>query len=390
MKERIYFDHSATSFPKPKAVADEMYRYLTEVGVNVNRGGYGSAYGAEEVLFDTREQIRNLFHGSNGRNVVFTPNITTSLNIVLKGLLKSGDHVLISGLEHNAVLRPLHQLEKAGVKWEVIECDPQGNLNQEDFLNKIRKETRMVVCTHASNVCGTLISIGEIGEICRKKGILFVVDSAATAGIIPIDMERDKIDILTFTGHKGLLGPQGTGGILFGEDMGQKTEPFISGGTGSMSDREDMPALLPDRFEAGTMNLPGIYGLHAALDYLEKNTITEIRERELGLTGYFLQKIEESRILRENLEIIGRKDLKQRIAVVSLYTEKMDMARIAYELDDKYGIEVRSGLHCAPLAHRTLHTYPYGTLRFSFGYKNTEKEIDIAVEALEEILEHGI
>lgn len=390
MKKRIYFDNGATSFPKPPGVAEKMYEYLIRVGSNINRGGYGSAYEAEETVFETREKVNRLFHGGDCKNVVFTLNITTSLNMLIKGLLKPGDHVLVTALEHNAMMRPLRQMEGQGIEVERIFCDREGNFDFADFLQKIRENTRAVMVSHASNVCGTVMPVEEIGAECEKRGILFLVDTAATAGAIPIDMVRNKIDFLAFTGHKGLLGPQGTGGFLIGEGLAEEMEPLISGGTGSISHTEDMPSFLPDRFEAGTLNLPGIYGLHAALSYLEQETVERIGKRELELTGYFLGKVAGSGILSENMEIIGRKGCVNRTASVSLYTDKMDMAEMAFLLDEIYGIQVRAGLHCAPAAHRTLKTYPSGTLRFSFGYFNTKEEIDEAVCAMEEIIRHGI
>lgn len=390
MKESIYFDHAATSFPKPVWVMEKMCEYMKNVGCNVGRGGYAGAYSAEETVYETREKLKEFFHAKSSKNVVFTPNITTSLNMVLKGLLKPGNRVLVSSVEHNAVMRPLHQLEKSGVIVEKIAADTEGTMDMGDFQRKVETQPDVVVISHASNVCGTIQPVGQIGAECRKRKIPFVLDTAATAGSMEIDIQKDGIDILCFTGHKGLMGPQGTGGFILEEDMAERIEPVISGGTGSISHTLDMPDFLPDRFEAGTLNLPGIYGLSAALDYLRQEGVERIGGRELDLTEQFLESIKNSAILRENMEIIGRKDRNNRTSTVSLYTEKMDMAQIAFLLDDRYGIAVRPGLHCAPLAHRSLGTYPAGTLRFSFGYYNREEEIELAVRAMEEIITNGI
>ncbi len=390
MKESIYFDHAATSFPKPVRVMEKMCEYMKNIGCNVGRGGYAGAYSAEETVYETREKLKELFHAKSSKNVVFTPNITTSLNMVLKGLLKPGNRVLVSSVEHNAVMRPLHQLEKSGVIVEKIAAGVEGTMNMGDFLRKVETQPDAVVISHASNVCGTIQPIGQIGAECRKRKIPFVLDTAATAGSMEIDIQKDGIDILCFTGHKGLMGPQGTGGFILEEDMAERIEPVISGGTGSISHTLDMPDFLPDRFEAGTLNLPGIYGLSAALDYLRQEGMERIGGWELDLTEQFLESIKNSAILRENMEIIGRKDRNNRTSTVSLYTEKMDMAQIAFLLDDRYGIAVRPGLHCAPLAHRSLGTYPAGTLRFSFGYYNRAEEIELAVRAMEEIITNGI
>ena len=299
---------------------------------------------------------------------------------MLKGLLKPGDHVLISSLEHNAVMRPLAQLADSGVTFSRIPCDPQGALRT-DFLEMLlTPSTRALVLTHASNVCGTLMPLAEAGSFCKRHGIFFLVDAAQTAGSFPIDMEQMQIDALCFTGHKGLLGPQGTGGLILRDSLAGQLTPLLSGGTGSLSHLEEIPDFLPDRFEPGTLNLPGIFGLHAALTYLEETGIHPIREKELALTELFLREIKKL----PGIRLIGKGDITDRAPVVSIQLHT-DLARAAFLLDQQYGIMTRVGLHCAPGAHKALGTYPTGTIRFSFGHYNTEEEISLAIRALSEI-----
>ncbi len=384
--QRIYFDQAATSFPKPAEVPAAMVRYMTEIGCNVNRSSYGSAYDAEDLVFETRERLTRRFNGDDCRNVVFTSCITTSLNILLKGLLRPGDHVLVSAMEHNAVMRPLRQLERlAGVRFDRIPCDRTGGLQLSALPGLLRPNTRAIVMTHASNVCGTVLPIAEVGAFCRKHGLLFLVDSAQTAGVLPLDMKGMHIDALAFTGHKSLLGPQGIGGFLLREGLGEQLEPLLTGGTGSLSHTEETPDFLPDRFEAGTLNLPGIYGLSAALDYLDRVGEENILRHELALTQQFLDGLQ--RLPR--VRLLGRSDTVNRTAVVSLQLRGADPAEVAYRLDANYHIQTRVGLHCAPSAHHSLDTYPTGTVRFSFGHTNTAEEVDLALHALEELC-HGI
>ena len=365
-------------------MAQAVYDYLSGSAVNVNRGGYRAAYSVEEQIFETREQLLKLFHftSGKGKNVIFTENITASLNVLLKGLLKPGDHVLVTAMEHNAVMRPLVQLEKHGISFDRIPCASDGSLLLDKATALLRPETKLVVCLHASNVCGTVMPAQEIGDFCKEHGLLFILDTAQTAGTINIDMEKCHIDALAFTGHKGLRGPQGTGGFLIRNKLAAQIEPLISGGTGSASHSEEVPAFLPDRFEPGTPNIPGILGLHAALCDLEKQSMEEIRQHELMLTQYFIDGILNLDPEEKFLRIIGKKNTENRCAVVSVQTLHMDMAQAAFELDSTYGIMTRVGLHCAPNAHKTLGTYPEGTLRFSFGPENRKQELDIALDAL--------
>ena len=403
-QEKIYLDNAATSFPKPEEVPMAVYDYMTKLGTNVNRGGYATAYDTESVVFECRELIGALFHAPDYKNVVFTRNITESMNVVLKGLLHSGDHVIVSSMEHNAVMRPIRQLEKKGVSFTRAQCELDGSLKPEKLLSCLRPDTKAVVMTHASNVFGTMLPIQEVGAFCKENGLVFILDSAQTAGVFPIDMEKMHIDILCFTGHKGLLGPQGIGGFILRDELVLKIEPLISGGTGSLSNVETVPEFMPDRFEAGTPNLPGIFGLHAALNWLRKlgekslsaelfttehcfsAALEKISEHELHLTEEFLTLLEP--LEKEGkLKIIGKKDTEMRTGVVSIQTLTRELSDTAFQLDTRYGIMTRVGLHCAPSAHKTMGTYPTGTIRFSFGFANTDKEVKLAIDALRELLE---
>ena len=379
--ERIYLDNASTSFPKAEGVAEAVYHYIKDCGCNINRGGYDEAYQAEEIVLRTRQQLTELFHGPDCRNVVFTRNITESLNVLLKGFLKAGDHVLVSAMEHNAVMRPLSQLTEQDVSFDRIPCMADGTLDISAMDRLLRENTCAVVMLHASNVCGTLIPVETVGAFCHAHGLRFILDTAQTAGVFPIDMEAMHIDALAFTGHKGLLGPQGIGGFILQPDMVPLVQPLIDGGTGSISHEEQMPSFMPDRFEAGTMNLPGIMGLHAALRWLEQETIDAVRSHELELTERFLS----GALDIPHLRVIGRQDIAERAGVVSVVPENADPALVADALGREYGIMVRVGLHCAPNAHKTLGTFPTGTIRFSFGRWNTPQQVDTALSALREL-----
>ena len=382
--ERTYLDNASTTFPKPKSVADAVYTYMTSVGSNINRGCYDSAYDVEELVFETRQMLAELFNGGDCKNVVFTKNVTESLNVILKGFLKPGDHVLVSSMEHNAMMRPIRQLERKGVEFDRMPCDNQGNLKLDVVEAMIRPNTRAIAMMHASNVCGTVLDIEAVGEICHKHGLKFIVDCAQTAGVLPVDMEVMHIDALAFTGHKGLLGPQGIGGFILKEEMIGLIDPLLSGGTGSISHTEEIPDFMPDRFEPGTMNLPGILGLHAGLQWLQETGMKNIKNHELALTERMLaglQELEAADLIR----ILGRRDLENRTGVVSIQTLTKELSQAAFELDAEYGIQTRVGLHCAPSAHETLGTFPTGTIRFSFGWWNTAEQVDQALHALKEI-----
>ena len=374
----IYFDNAATSFPKPECTQKAVSEYIKH-GVNINRSSYKIAYDAEEMVYDTRKMLCSMFGYDDAACAVFTPNVTTALNTAIKGLLDTGDHVITSSVEHNAVMRPLRELESAGAKINLIPSDSEGNMITDEIEPLIRHNTKAMVITHASNVLGTIQPIKHIGEICKKHDILLIVDTAQTAGAFEIDSKN--IDVLCFTGHKGLMAPQGIGGFIAKRSAAEKMKPLISGGTGSLSHLETMPDFLPDKFEAGTLNLPGIAGLNASLKFLWEKGIENIAKHELKLTKLFLNGLAgENRI-----NIYGRKDTINRTGTVSVSIDGTDNAIVALRLEEEYSILTRVGLHCAPSAHKTAGTYPAGTIRFSFGLFNTEEEVITAVKALKSI-----
>ena len=396
--QQIYLDNASTSFPKPREVSDAVYHYMTGVGSNIGRGGYASAYAAEEAVFAARQLLCDFFGGEDPKNVVFTKNITEALNVLLRGLLQPGDHVLVSAMEHNAVMRPLQLLghELAAdeqpsdtITFSRVPCDREGNLELEYLPKLVRPNTKAIVMTHASNVCGTLLPLTEVGAFCKEHNLLLIVDSAQSAGLFPIHMQSLGIDALAFTGHKGLLGPQGMGGFILREHMVEQVLPLIVGGTGSLSHTERTPTFMPDKFEAGTLNLPGIMGLAAGVRWLHERGLDNIRNHELALTEQLLTgllALEQRGFLR----IVGRKDITRRTSVVSIADTTLDIAMVAHKLAAEYGIATRVGLHCAPNAHKTLGTYPTGTLRFSMGWHNSAADIATALAALEEVLRHGV
>ena len=380
----IYLDNASTSFPKAPTVATAMSDYITNRGININRGSYALAYDVEDIIYTTRQRLKTLFNGHDPSHVIFTQNVTMSLNMVIKGLLKAGDHVLVSSMEHNAVMRPLTQLLDKGITFDTIPCDSTGSIQMDSIEPLIRPNTVAMIINHASNVCGTIQPLELIGPICKAHNLQYIVDAAQTAGVIPIDVKACHIDALCFTGHKGLLGPQGIGGIILTKEMAHTLTPLIAGGTGSFSHLETMPTHMPDAFESGTLNLPGIIGLNEGLSYIESQGMENIHNHELALTQAFLEGLQSI----DGINIIGKQDIQDRTAVVSITIDSIDPASIAYELESTYHIMTRVGLHCAPRAHQTLGTYPEGTVRFSFGYANTHKDVESALSALHKIVKN--
>ena len=378
----IYLDNASTTFPKAPTVATAMSDYITNRGININRGSYALAYDVEDIIYTTRQRLHPLFNGHDPAHVIFTQNVTMSLNMVIKGLLKAGDHVLVSSMEHNAVMRPLTQLLDKGITFDTIPCDSTGSIQMDSIEPLIRPNTVALIINHASNVCGTIQPLESIGPICKAHNLQFIVDAAQTAGVIPIDVKACHIDALCFTGHKGLLGPQGIGGIILTKEMAQNLTPLIAGGTGSFSHLETMPTHMPDAFESGTLNLPGIIGLNEGLAYIESQGMENIHNHELALTQAFLEGLQSI----DGINIVGKQNIQDRTAVVSITIDGMDPANIAYELESTYHIMTRVGLHCAPRAHQTLRTYTEGTVRFSFGYANTHKDVESALSALNTIV----
>ena len=375
----IYLDNAATSFPKPEAVYRAVSDTLQKYGSSPGRGGHKMSMQTDRLIFDVRERIATFFNIPNSSNVIFTFNVTMGINLVLKGFLKAGDHVLTSSMEHNAVMRPLKRLEKEGISKTVVKCSNEGFLNPKDIEKEIKPNTKLIVITHASNVVGTILPIREVGEIARKNGIAFFVDAAQSAGLLPIDVQRDNIDMLGCTGHKSLFGPQGTG-FLYIKD-GLDVKPLIEGGTGSNSESDEMPDFMPDKFQGGTLNTPGIAGLGAGLEFIQKEGLKNIRAKELHLTTEIMNGLKNIK----GVKLYGSLNPLDRVAVVSFNIEGKDPSEVGNILNEKYNIMSRVGLHCAPNAHRTIGTFPEGTVRVSVGYFNTEGDIDKLIKAVKGI-----
>lgn len=374
----IYLDHAATSFPKPPCVAAAMTEYLTHVGANINRGNYGAAQQAELVALRLRRRLCELFDFADPTHVVLTPGNTWGLNLVLGGALHPGDHCVVSGMEHNAVMRPLQQLVRQGVTFTRVPCDREGFLDLRALEAAFRPNTRLVVLAHASNVSGTLQDAAAVGKLCAERGVPFCLDAAQTAGHLPLSFRELGLSALSVPAHKGLLGPQGLGALLLAPDFAKALTPYVTGGTGSASDSEEQPAYLPDKFEPGTPNLPGIYGWEAALAWLQGIGVAAVRAHDLALSRRFLDGLADL----PGVRLAGPADPARRVGVFSLDFVGRDNAEIAYRLETDYGILTRCGLHCAPAAHKTLGTFPRGTVRFSTGWSTTEADIDAALAAI--------
>ncbi|NWF54364.1 MAG: aminotransferase class V-fold PLP-dependent enzyme [Syntrophaceae bacterium] len=382
----IYFDNAATTFPKPESVIQAIIRFSREVGANPGRSGHRLSVEASRVLYEAREKVAQLLGANDSSRVTFGLNATEGINLGLKGLLRPGDHVITSSMEHNSVMRPLRALEKEGVEVTVVACSSDGILDPHDVRREIKENTKMVVLNHASNVVGTLLPVSEVGEICRQKEILFLVDAAQTAGAIPIDMERDKIDLLAFTGHKALFGPQGTGGLVIGERVDEKgLTPVKRGGTGSRSEMEEQPDFLPDLCESGTPNTVGLAGLSAGLDFVLREGVEKVRRHEMELTEELIRGLLET----PGITIYGPKDPRRQVSTVSFTLRGISPSEASLRLDEEFGILCRVGLHCAPAAHRTIGTFPQGTIRWSLSYLNTREEVYEALKALHRMTRGG-
>lgn len=377
----IYLDNAATTLRKPQPVIDAVTAALSTLG-NASRGAHSGALTASRTVYDTRVRLAALFGCPSPERVIFTCNSTEALNIALNGLFRPGDHVITTDLEHNSVLRPLYRLEDAGViTLSVVPADRQGNVDYADFRRLIRPETRAIVCTHASNLTGTVLDVARIGALAHENGLLLVVDASQTAGAIPIDMTAMGIDILCFTGHKGLMGPQGTGGLCLAE--GVELRPWKVGGSGILSYRREQPEALPARLEAGTLNGHGIAGLSAALEFLAETGLAAIHRHEAALTRRFYEGAKQI----EGVTVYGDFSQPVRTAVVALNVRDHDSGAVSDELFRQYGIATRPGAHCAPRMHQALGTVEQGAVRFSFSWFTTEEEVDAALRALRELAE---
>ena len=380
----IYLDNAATSWPKPPEVLRAMSDFLELAGGNPGRSGHRLSVAAGRIIFDARQAVADLFNVADPLRVIFTPNATHALNLALRGLLRPGDRAVCSGIEHNAVMRPLRALERQGVQLTVVPCAPDGSLEPAELARAVVPGTRLVILAHASNVVGTILPVGAAAAIAHSAGALLLVDAAQTAGVLPIDMPALGIDLLAFTGHKGLLGPPGTGGLVLGQSVDiAGLEPLVRGGTGSQSQRQEQPDDLPDKYESGTPNGVGIAGLAAGIRFLAQRGVESVRADELALARVLIEGL----TAIPSVTVYGPADLDQRTAVVSFTIVGRRVSEIGQRLDDEFDILCRVGLHCAPAAHRTMNTFPEGTVRLAPGRFTTLEEIRRTVEVVREIAE---
>lgn len=378
----IYFDNAATSWPKPPGVAEAMARFLNEVGANPGRAGHRLAVESGRIVYAAREAVCELVNAPNPMRLAFGLNVTDAINAALCGLLRPGDHVITSGMEHNSVMRPLRALERKGIQLTVVRCSPEGFLNPDDIAPAIRTNTKMIALNHASNVTGTLLPVREAGRIARDRGLLLLVDAAQTAGAYPADVQADLIDLFAFTGHKSLLGPMGTGGLIVGERVDiSRMEPMRCGGTGSRSEREEQPDFLPDMLESGTPNVVGIAGLEAGVRWVLARGVDSIRAHEMALARRLLDGLPGI----SGVTVYGPRDAARQTATVSFNIADMEPSEVGLLLDDEFGVMCRIGLHCAPAAHKTLGTFPVGTVRFGLSVFNTADEVDEALNAVAQL-----
>ena len=373
----IYLDNAATTMKKPQCVIDAVVAAMSHMG-NAGRGATSAALDASRVIYDTREKLSDLFNLQNPSSVAFTSNSTESLNTAIKGILSSGDHAITTSLEHNSVLRPLYDLQSKGMELSIVDCDENGNIDYNDFEKLIKENTKAIVCTHVSNLVGNVLDVKKIGSIAKKHNLIFIVDASQSAGVFEIDMQDMNIDILCFTGHKGLLGPQGTGGICVRE--GIDVRPLKVGGSGVNTFSKEQPVEMPTHLEAGTLNGHALAGLNAALDYLKEEGIDNIQKREEELMFRFYNGIKDIK----DIKIFGNFENK-RAAIVTFNVGDIDSAAFSDELSFAYDISTRAGAHCAPLMHKAMNTVEQGAVRFSFSHYNTEEEIDTAIKAVKEI-----
>ena len=375
----IYMDNAATTLQKPECVAKAVVNAMNSFG-NAGRGLNDASMGASRVVYDTREKLCRLFHGENPKQFAFTSNATESLNTAIQGLIGPGDHVITTMLEHNSVLRPLYEREAVGVELTILRCDTYGNISYEEIEAAIRENTKAIVCTHGSNLTGNLTDIGRIGAIAKKHGILLIADASQTAGLIPIDVQEMRIDVLCFTGHKGLYGPQGTGGIYV--RPGVEIKPLKRGGSGIETYNKNHPTQMPTALEAGTLNSHGIAGLNAALIYIEETGVEHICQLALERMWQFYEGVCDI----PGVTVYGDFSEKERVPIVSLNIEDFDSAEVSDELLTEYGIATRAGGHCAPLMHEALGNVEQGAVRFSFSHFNTQEEVEKAISAIRELV----
>ena len=376
----IYMDNAATTMRKPDEVIEAVVGAMNSMG-NAGRGAHSASLSASRVIYNTRESLARFFGAESPKQIVFTNNSTESLNIAIKGLLEPGDHVVTTMLEHNSVLRPLYEMEEKGVSLTIVKSSLKGTISYADLEDAVQENTKAIICTNASNLTGNYVDVKRVGEIAKRKGVLLVVDASQTAGVYPIHVKEMNIDVLCFTGHKSLLGPQGTGGLYVRE--GLELKPLKSGGSGVLTYSRKHPAEMPTALEAGTLNGHGIAGLGAAIAYLEKEGIDNIREKELKHMWHFYNGVKDI----PGIKVYGDFDTEVRCPVVTLNIGDYDSSEVSDELLMTYGISTRPGAHCAPLMHEALGTVEQGAVRFSFSHYNTEEEIETAIAAIKELAE---
>lgn len=392
--KKIYFDNAATSFPKAPHLSETISNFIENNCVNINRGVYSMSDDLSDMVLDTRAKLATLFDCSDNpakfsKRIIFTSGVTQSINMFLRGVLQNGDHVVTGSMEHHAVMRTLYDLQKEkGITFDVAKCDENGVVTADSVESVLKDNTKAVIINHASNVFGAVSKIKDIGALCFKKSIFFAVDTAQTAGVVEISMRECNIDFLAFSGHKGLLGLQGIGGFAVSEKLSSVLKPTLTGGTGSASHFYSQPDILPDKFESGTLNLCGIMSLNHSLDYINSIGVLNIQERELELRKYFVERIKSAENAKD-IKIYCANSNVDTTAVVSLSFLTLDNAFVASALERDYGVMTRCGLHCSPLAHSSMGTYPEGTVRFSFSYFNTEEEIDYTANAIQKILKEN-
>jgi cysteine desulfurase family protein len=383
----IYFDNAATSWPKPPGVAEAMVRFLDEVGANPGRAAHRRAVESGRIVYNAREAVGELFNAPDPLRVVFGPNVTEALNLALCGLLHPGDHVITSSMEHNSVMRPLRALERQGIELTVVRCSPEGFLDPADVEASIKPNTTMIVLNHASNVVGTLLPVADVSHVVRQHDLLLLVDTAQTGGAYPVDMQADGVDLLAFTGHKSLYGPTGTGGLIVGTRVDvTRMEPLKHGGTGSRSEYEEQPGFLPDMCESGTPNAVGLAGLEAGVRWVLAQGVENIRAYEVELAQRLIRRLQEI----PGVIVYGGIDAELQTSTVSFNVAGMEPSEVGLRLDDEYGIMCRVGLHCAPAAHKTLGTFPAGTVRFGLGAFSTAEQVDAALEAVRRFAQRAV
>lgn len=380
---KIYLDNAATSYPKPSEVYNSVMNYMINIGANPGRGASSNVLMGDRTIYKCREALADFFNFNATENIIFTSNITTSLNILLKTTIKEGWHIITTSMEHNSVLRPLeHMRSTMNIEVDIINCNCNGVIDINTVESKIKSNTKLIVMSHSSNVIGSIQPLKEIGKLCKKNNIYFIIDSAQSAGCLPIDFFDLNCNALAFTGHKSLLGPQGVGGFIIDHSLNSEATSYIDGGTGSLSESITQPTFLPDKFESGTLNAAGIAGLLSGIEFINREGINSIREKEEYLSQEFINGL----LNINSIKLYGDINAGNRTSAISINSSQISNSEFSYVLDNEFGIVTRSGLHCAPLAHKNINTFPEGTIRFSFGYFNDIRDVNYTLNSINTIL----